>query len=136
MSSPAPWADVRAAIVADGLGGVPIRWPAEPWTLPRPPAMWVSIDMAADVAAPLEIGAAGWQERGSVYATIMVPQGHGTDAARVLAKRLVDLLRLRTGNPVVYDSASIGTSDPDTDDGAWWRLMVTIDYRYQDIPVS
>lgn len=136
MSSPTPWADVRTAIETDGLGGVPVRWPAEPWSLPNPPALWVAVDMAADVAGPIELGAAGWQERGYVYATIMVPNGHGTAGARTLAKRIVDLLRLRTPSAIVYDGASIGTADPDTDDGAWWRLQVTIDYRYQDIPVS
>lgn len=134
MSSPAPWNDARAIIEADGLAGAPVRWPAEPWTLPNPPVLWVAVDMAGDVTEPIEMGpGGGWQETGALYATVFIPQGFGTANARVLAQRIINLFRNRPTGVVTYSRASIGNAEPDTDDGAWWRLLVTVDYRYQDI---
>lgn len=133
MSSPAPWNDARAKLGAAGLG-VPIAWPNEPFSNPEPPALWVAVEMTGDVLAPIELASNGaWQEEGRLYAHVMTPAGWGSDQARALAKSIANVFRGLPPAPVVYYGASIGAGQVADPEGAWWRLTVVIDWRYQDV---
>lgn len=144
MSSPAPWADARSKIEAANLGIV-LAWPNEAVTLPDPPStspvtnllpyMWAAIEMTGYTLIPIDIGAGAWQETGTLFVHIMTPAGWGTDAARTLGKTVANTFRGLPGAPMVYIRASIGDSMAEDEDGGWWRLTVTIDWRYQDINV-
>ena len=132
MSRVAAWDDARSRLESAGLG-VPIHWPNEPFILPEPPALWVSVDMTGDFAAPIELGPNGaWQEDGELVAHVYAPTGTGTRDARVLAGGILDTFRGLLSGAVAYTSGSIGNGVTEETDGAWWRLTVTVAYRYQD----
>lgn len=136
MASPAPWADARARVTAV-LGATPTEWPNEPFSVPDPPAIWAAVEMTGTISEPIEMGPTrAWQEEGWIGVHIYTPSGWGTDAARVLAKAVVDAFRGIPGGPVTYHSASIGDGVAEDVDGAWWRLSVHVDYRYQDIVIA
>lgn len=144
MSSPAPWNDARAKLQAANLG-IAFAWPNESFTMPPAPGsgpisnelpyMWAAVEMTGFTLAPIEVGAGAWQETGTLYVHIMTPTGWGTDAARTLGKTVANTFRGLPGAPIVYMRASIGDSAAEDEDGAWWRLTVAIDWRYQDIDV-
>lgn len=144
MSSPAPFNDARSRLEAANLG-VTLAWPNEAFDVPPPPAstpvvdplpyMWAAVEMTGFTLAPIEIGAGVWQETGTLYVHIMTPTGWGTDAARTLGKTVANTFRGLPGASIVYTRASIGDSAAEDEDGAWWRLTVSIDWRYQDINV-
>lgn len=144
MSSPAPFNDARTRLEAADLG-ITIQWPNETVTLPGPPMsspvsdllpyMWAAVQMTGYTLAPMEVGAGVWLETGTLYVHIMTPTGFGTDDARTLGKTVANTFRGLPGSSIVYLRASIGDSRAEDEDGAWWRLTVTIDWRYQDIDV-
>ena len=145
MSSPAPFNDARTRLQAANLG-ITLAWPNEAVTLPDlstavspitdpTPFMWAAVQMTGYTLAPIEVGAGVWQETGTLYVHIMTPAGWGTDAARALGKTVANTFRGLPGAPIVYMRASIGDSAAEDEDGAWWRLTVAIDWRYQDINV-
>lgn len=143
MSSPAPFNDARTRLIAANLG-ITLSWPNDLFTEPTPPTnsvadplpyMWAAVQMTGYTLTPIDIGAGAWQENGTLYVHIMTPTGWGTDAARTLGKTVANTFRGLPGAPMVYTRASIGDSAAEDEDGAWWRLTVTIDWRYQDINV-
>lgn len=143
MSSPAPWNDARTRLEAANLG-IALAWPNEDFTPPGPPGnavsdqtpyIWAAVQMTGYTLAPLEVGAGVWQETGTLYVHIMTPTGWGTDTARAIGKTVANTFRGLPGAPIVYLRASIGDSMSEDPDGAWWRLTVTIDWRYQDIAI-
>lgn len=146
MSSPAPWNDARSRLEAANLG-ILLAWPNEAVTLPDAsaavspvtnplPYMWAAVQMTGYTLAPMEVGDGGaWLETGTLFVHIMTPAGWGTDDARTLGKTVANTFRGLPAAPVVYMRASIGDSAAEDEDGAWWRLTVMIDWRYQDIDV-
>lgn len=133
MSSPAPWDDAVARLMAAGLG-LPIEWPNEAFARPDPATTWLQADMTGDVLEPIEMGPNGvWQEEGFLQVHIHVPRNQGTRGAREIAKTIANLFRGLPTGPIVYGRASIGSGDVQEPDGMWWRLTIHIDYRYQDI---
>lgn len=143
MSSPAPWNDARSRLEAANLG-IAFAWPNERFDMPAAPTgdgavtnalpyMWAAVQMTGDTLLPLEVGAAVWQETGVLYVHIMTPTGWGTDDARTLGKTVANTFRGLPGAPIVYLGASIGDSMAEDEDGAWWRLTVSVRWRYQDI---
>lgn len=133
--SPEPWADMRGRIEAADLG-VPISWPNEPFTQPdgAPGAYYLSVEAHGDLLAPIELGIGGWQEEGRIFIYISVAADSGTMDARVLAKRITNVFRFHGPNPTIYGAAAIGGGTPDDTEGLWWSMVVTIDYKYQDVP--
>jgi len=132
MSSPEPWADARVRIETAGL--VPadrVCWPNEAFHQPNGET-WIAVDMSGGLSEPLELGGGVWQERGRLWMHCFAPTGTGTADLRALAKAAADLFRGLPSGPVVYESAEIGMGEPGDDDGRYWRISVSVEYRYQD----
>ena len=133
MSSPTPYDDAKAIILAANLG-VPIQWQNDgSFHEPQPPTLWLSVDCTSHVLAPIELGGGVWQEEGTLYVHVMAKAGSGTDAARTLAKSVATLFRGLGPRNVVYLGGSIGAGVAEDPQGIWWVLTVTVDWRYQDV---
>lgn len=131
MSSPAPWADARTRI-QNAAFGIPIEWANEPFDVPAG-VMWMSVDAVGDSLLPIELGPTGtWSEEGSLFVTIMAPQGSGTYEQRVLAKSVANLFRGIPSGPIIYRRASIGIGRQLQRDGMWWAMTVQIEWSYTD----
>lgn len=131
MSSPTPWADAKARILAAGLG-VTIAWPNEPITLPEPPAIWLRVSSVSHMLQPIEIGGKSWQEEGTLLCDIVIPRGTGIDAAQTLAKTILNTFRGLPPGPTVYLTGAIGSSAEEEIRGMWLVMPVAVDWRYQD----
>lgn len=117
----------------------PIAWENETFNKPEPPAPWVMVEIAGDVYAQMSIGADEqadnrWDEEGVLLLHVFVPTGTGASAARGHAKALADLFRGATllSDSLEFMDASIGMGQPGDDDGMWWRISVSIDWRRMD----
>lgn len=133
MSSPAPWLDIRAKVEAAALLPVAcVQWPNEPFTQPSG-QLWMAVEATGDSLAPIELGGGVWQESGRAYFHIFTPAGWGSSDARQLAKDVSMLFRGLGPSNVVYLGGSIGIGEAADVEGAWWRLSVVIDWRYQDV---
>lgn len=76
-----------------------------------------------------------WDEEGTLYLHVFVPSGTGGQTARGHAKTLVDLFRgtrLLSDQSLEFLSASIGTGERGDDNGNYWRVSVSIDWRRWD----
>lgn len=136
MSSPAPYADIVARLVAANLGR-PIWYPNDSFTPPKPAAPWLRLSVTSDILTPIELGAEIWQENGTAYVEVVVPAYSGSAVARALAKTIANAFRgLVSPYPVVYLGASIGDGLVQPVNGQWWGLTVSVDWRYQDAPIS
>jgi hypothetical protein len=140
MSSGRPWEDARGRIEAWATAnGVPVEWPNEPFdrgALADQP--FLSVDMEADHINPLELGdAAAWIESGGLTVAVLVPKDRGSLGARQMAKNVASLFRGVYG-AISYRSASIrsGGAFGQSEDGNFWRLILTVAYDYQDKPAS
>ena len=131
MSSPAPFDDIKARLIAANLG-LPIAWPNEVFKKPNPPGPWLAVAVTANHYAPIELGGGGWMEEGTALIEVVVPVGSGSGTARAIAKAVADVFRGVPAQPVVYLGGSIGDGQVDDPDGVWWCIMVAIDWRYQD----
>lgn len=144
MASPIPWNDAVARItaaVAIGqpapLGGLTVSWPNEGFARPDPPAAFLSVEMAGDGMAAIEMSGQGaWQERGQLMLHILAPTGTGTVAVREIAKALSTLFRNASAvaSALLYERQSIGMGEPEDDDGPWWVMSVLIEWKYTDRP--
>lgn len=133
MSSPAPWQDFKAKLLAANLVAADhIEWPNEPFQAPDG-EIWLSVDIAGDVLMPIELGAGVWQEEGASYVHVHVPSFSGADDARELAKQVANVYRDLPPQAVVYLGASIGLGTISDPEGKWWTLSVRIDWKYQDV---
>lgn len=132
MSSPVAWADARARLTA-GCPGVLIAWPNEPLAAEPAGDVWLSVQATSNRLHPIELGADVWQEEGTIYVDVHAPVNTGTDAARALAKQVVNLFRSVAGSPVTYTDSNLGNGAAADPDGIWWTMTVAVDYRYQDI---
>lgn len=134
MSSPVPWNDARARLDA-AFSTTPVAWPNEQFAHPEPPSIWLAVEMTGDVLAPVELGANVWQEEGRLLVHVFAPVGTGTEDARTTAKQVANTFRAIASDPIIYLGASIGHGETSDDQGMWWRLTVSVDWRYQDINV-
>ena len=133
MSSPVPFDDAVAKLQAAALG-YPIALPNEPFETPdNPVGPWLSVSATSTMLAPADLGADVWQEEGTFYVDVMTPTGSGTSTARELAKQVANVFRGLGPENVVYLSATIGGGSVGTEDGLWFCITVSIDWRYQDV---
>lgn len=132
MSSPVPFDDAVAKLQAAALG-YPIALPNEHFDVPEPPGPWLSVSATSTMLAPSDLGADVWLEEGTFYVDVMIPTGSGTSTARTLAKNVANVFRGLGPEDVVYRSATIGGGSVGTEDGLWWCLTVSVDWRYQDV---
>lgn len=113
-----------------------IAWENEGFEKPEPPAPWVMVEVTGDLYAQMSIGAGNqaenrWDEEGELLMHVMVPAGTGARTARHHAKSLADLFRgaLLIDDTLEFLDASIGMGQPGDEDGMWWRVSVSVDWR-------
>lgn len=101
------------------------------------PAPWVMVEMTGTLYGQVSIGAATqatnrWDEEGQLWLHVFVPTGTGGHTARLHAKQLADLFRGTTlsGGSLDFGDARIGMGEAGDEDGAWFRISVSIDWRY------
>lgn len=141
MASPVPWADAVARITAatgagQPLAGLTVEWPNEAFTRPDQ-APFLSVEMAGDGMGAIEMSGTGaWQERGQLFVHILAPTGTGTTAIRAIAKAVSNLFRnvSAEANALLYERQSIGMGEPEEDDGPWWVMSVSVEWKYTDRP--
>lgn len=139
MSSLIPWQDAIAILNAANLslrGTVLTRQESNVnFVQPEPPFMFLSVEMAGESLAPVELGPTHsvWEETGQLYVHVVVPSGTGSEDSRSMAKQIAELFRGLPPRDVVWRRAMIGLGATSDDDGSWWSLTVGIEYSYQDI---
>lgn len=111
-----------------------IAWENETFNRPEPPAPWVMVEMIGDLYGRMSIGAGDedrWDEEGVLLLHIYAPAGTGASTARGYAKSLADLFRGERllSDDLEFRDASIGMGQPGDDDGMWWKISVSIDWR-------
>jgi len=140
MSSPEVWTDARARIAAqaDALG-LAVIWPNEPGQEPEPldggdgslPA-FLSVEIAADGGEPVELGGATWEERGTIWLSVLVPSGSGIASGLALRKALSNAFRGLDPGPIVYEAFSFPPGGADEGSGNWYRLTLGVSYSFTD----
>lgn len=135
MASNTVYDAVRAHLEAF-WSATPIAWENELFDRPEPAAPWIMVEMVGDLYAQMSIGAGvqsenRWDEEGVLLLHVFVPSGTGASTARAYAKSLADLFRgaLLIGDSLEFLDASIGMGQPGDDDGLWWRISVSVDWR-------
>jgi hypothetical protein len=106
---------------------------------PNPPEPWVDVSLTGVIYGQQSIGASRqadnrWDERGTLYLSVVVPKGSGGSHPRWMAKQLADLFRgltLLSGSLEFFDSF-IGQGGPARDDGNWFVLPLQIEMRRSD----
>src|SRR3954467_3373536 len=131
MASPAPFNDFRTLLTAANLG-YPIAWPNTNFGAPEPPAPWLSVQAESRTLDPIEIPARSWSEEGTFYIDVSVPAGTGTDLARTIAKNVANIVRGLGPRDVVYLGGAVSNGGVGEEDGLWWTMTVSIDFRYDD----
>ncbi len=112
----------------------PIAWENEDFDKPNAP--WVMFEMSGDLYAQMSVGA--WQgtqnrydQEGVMYLHVFVPVGTGSLIARQHAKTLADLFRgaLLMSDSLEFLDASIGMGQVGDDEGLFYRITVSVDWR-------
>lgn len=141
MSSLVPWDDAIALLTAANLqyngSAIPIQQSNMNFVQPEPPSMFLSVEMAGQSLAPIELGETHsvWEEKGQLYVHVVVPSGFGSRDARDMAKQIANIYRGLGPRNVVWRRATIGIGGTSDDNGSWWGLTIAVDYSYQDIMV-
>lgn len=136
--------DAIRAHLGDGISVgawqyAPIAYPNEAFSAPEPPAPWVDFEITGTLYGQQSIGAHvqsenRWDEDGQIWLHVMVPVGTGGAAARGAAKTLANIFRgltLLSGGLEFLD-AQIGLGEPGDDNGNYFRISVSIDWRRMD----
>lgn len=136
MASDAVYEAVKDYLTAQ-WSATPIKWENDTFQKPQPPAPWIAVEMTGTLYAQQSIGAGDeqtenrWDEDGILWLLIYVPTGSGSVTARRYAKQLADLFRgtLLLNDDLEFMDASIGAGEPGDDDGAYYMIQVSIDWR-------
>lgn len=135
MASDVVYEAVRAFLTA-GWTAAPIAWENEHFDKPNPPAPWLAVELSGTVYAQQSIGAGPqeenrWDEDGVLWLHVFVPAGTGSSTARGYAKALADIFRgaLLIDETLEFMDASIGMGEAGDNNGNWWRVSVSIDWR-------
>lgn len=131
------------AYLGDGIdtagawSDAPLRYPNEAFTPPDGP--WVDFEIEGSLFGQQSIGEHvqadnRWDEEGRIWLHVMVPTGSGGARARGAAKRIAGLFRGKTllSNQLEFLDASIGAGSPGDENGAWFMISVSIDWRHWD----
>jgi hypothetical protein len=138
MASDVPYDAVRAHIEANWPHS-PIAFENEEFHRPSPPAHWLSFEMSGDLYSQQSIGAGEqsenrWDEEGTIWGHVYAPKNAGTSYQRKLCRWFADLFRGQTllnGNLEFLD-AHLGLGEPGDEKGVYWRISVTVDWRWVD----
>lgn len=102
--------------------------------LPDDPAHFVLVEIFGDTFDQESIGAEPrtgnlFREWGQLYLNVMTRNGIGTRLARQYATSLVDLFQGLDIGTLTFLRASIGAGEPGKNDGNYYRMTATIDWR-------
>lgn len=72
-----------------------------------------------------------WDEEGQLWLHVFVATGSGGSTVRRYAKQLADLFRGTTllADTLEFGDASIGMGEPGDEEGAYFRVSVSLDWR-------
>lgn len=127
--------------LADPITSVvpPIRFENERFAQPRPPAPWIAMALTGVVYGQQSIGASEqadnrWDESGDLWLSVFVPTGSGSSRAWQLGRLLADIFRGRTllAGSLEFMDAFIGQGTPAEDEGNWFVLPISIEWRHID----
>lgn len=131
----------NVAVLADPLtSAVPtFRFENERFVKPNPPLPWISVALTGVLYGQESIGASDqadnrWDETGHLWLPVFVPTGTGVSRARQIAKQLANLFRGLTllSGTLEFMDAFIGEGEPAEEEGNWFKLPVTIEWRRMD----
>lgn len=113
----------------------PIAWPNEtPSRADNEP--WIAIDFTAAFYAQQTIGAGEvgenrWDEEGVLWGHVFVQLNSGARECFSIGKAFADLFRgaLLMNGQLEFLEANLGAGEPADDDGIWYRMSVSIEYR-------
>lgn len=134
MASSAVYAAVKGLLEAS-WATTPLAFENENFT--RNGGPFVMLEISGTLYGQQSIGAGSgqanrWDEEGVIYLHIMVPTGTGAMDARNYAKSLANIFRGTTllGDNLEFMDASIGMGDLADEEGIYWRITLTVDWRY------
>jgi hypothetical protein len=139
MASDAVADAIRAHLTANWTES-PIAWENEPFERPisddGTPEPFVIFELSGDLYAQKSIGAGTqaanrWDEDGRLWLHVFVAAGTGNSVVRRHAKQLADLFRgqLLLADSLEFGDASLGAGQPGDDDGAYYSVSVSVDWR-------
>lgn len=134
MASDVVYSAIKTYLTAQWTN-CPIAWENESFDKPEPPAPWVLFEITGNMYDQQSIGdspqaANRWDEEGMMWLHVMVPKGTGSVLARHYAKGLADVFRgARLIDTMEFLSATIGEGAPGDEQGNYFRVSVSIDWR-------
>lgn len=132
MSSPEAFIVISAVLSA--WTTTPVVFENVDYQLPDEPSNFVFVEVYGDFFDQASIGAEPrssnlWREGGQLYLHVMTRNGTGTDAARQIAKDLVNLFRGQDIDGVTFRDASIGAGEPGRDFANYFAMTATVNWE-------
>jgi hypothetical protein len=141
MASAAVYDAIKAHIQSNYTGSA-VTFENEDFTPPKTSGVaepWCMVEITGTMYGQQSIGEDDqadnrWDEEGTLWLHFFARTGTGSHDLRIAMMQMVNLFRgttLLDGNLEFLD-ASVGLGEPGDDDGVYWRVTVTIDWRYWD----
>lgn len=135
MASGLVYAAIKSYLISS-WSETPIHFENENWSIPES-REWLMVELNGTLYSQQSIGAATqednrWDEEGTLWLHLFVQKGTGSQTVRDRAKMLADLFRgtLLLDDSLEFMDADIGMGAPgDDDEGATYRLSVSVDWR-------
>ena len=134
MASAEVYSAIKAHLAAS-WATTPIAYENENFN--KPDGAWIMLEVAGTLYVQQTIGAGygqenRWDEEGILYLHVLVPTGTGSVNARTYAKSLANLFRGTTllRDNLEFMDASIGMGDLADEEGNYWRITVSVDWRF------
>jgi hypothetical protein len=115
----------------------PIRWENEP--LDPLPDVFVDVEMTGTMYDQMSLGANQqkdnrWDEEGTIWLHVLVPDNSGGSVARTYCKSLADLFRGLTllSGSLEFKEAFIGRGQAGFEDGNYFRITTYCNWRRMD----
>lgn len=119
-----------------------LAWENEQFSTPTStgkPTPWVAVEMTGTLYGQQSIGAYPqsqnrWDEEGTLWMHVFVRSNTGSETARTICRSLADLFRGTTllSGKLEFLDAQIGMGEPGDDEGNYFRISVSVDWRYID----
>lgn len=117
----------------------PLAWDNEPFDPPSSEdanARWAKIFVDGEQWEQQSIGEGGglnelWNETGSVLFVVLVPVNTGSRLCRQTMREFADLCRGEDIGMVEFLGCRFDPIGRTDDDGVWWSMTVTVDWRRQ-----
>ncbi len=139
MASGSVYTVIRNFLTAN-WSATPLVWENEPY---NPPAtgVWAYIDLTGTLYEQKSLGAADdgtalnrWDEEGIIIVSFHAPKNSGTKAMRDHMENFANLFRglILDSGKLEFERVSLGQGRPGDDEGRWYQIPVTIDWRKID----